>query len=98
MEFSKRIEELGKKVRPRKPKGRPRGPKRVSSVIGPDPNIVILEANPPQRIKILGLQDWKYWKIGSTARIGKNVWKNCRDWRIGYPGSDTPWGRRIIIL
>jgi len=39
-------------------------------VIGGAPGVVLLEPDPPQRIKILGLQDWKYWKIGKTARIG----------------------------
>ena len=63
------------------PKGRPRELKSATTVIGGDPNIVLLEANPPQRIKILGLQDWKYWKIGKTARIGKKVWKKrLEDW------------------
>ena len=52
----------------------------------------------PRGYKILGFQDWKYWKIGNTARIGKNDWKDCKDWRIGCPGSGTPWGRRIIII
>ena len=30
----------------------------------------LLEPDPPQRITTLGLQDWKYWKIGKTVRIG----------------------------
>ncbi len=80
------------------PKGRPRGLKSATAVIDPDPAVVLLEANPPQRIKILGLQDWKYWKIGNTARIGKNDWKDCKDWRIGCLGSDTLWGRRICNI
>ena len=42
---------------------------------------LILEPDPPQRIKILGLQDWKYWKIGNIIRIGKKIGKKgFGDW------------------
>ena len=62
------------------------GGSEVSRVRTNDPGVVFLQANPPQRIKILGLQDWKDWKIGNTARIVHN------DWRIGSSGSSTPMG------
>ena len=83
-ESPKKSKTWGNKGSQRGPKGRPRGRKSATTVIDGDPAVVLLEANPPQRIKILGLQDWKYWKIGNTARIGK------KDWKIGYRGSDTP--------
>ena len=53
-----------------------------------------MEPDPPQRIKILGLQDWKYWKIGNTVRIGK------KDWKKGIGGLDTsdPTRRRAASL
>ena len=62
-------------------KGRPRELKSATTVIEPYPGLVLLEPDPPQRIKILGLQDWKYWKIGKTARIGKKIGK--KDWKKG---------------
>ena len=82
-EFPKKSEKWSKKCGPRGPKGRPRGLKSATTVIDGDPGVVLLEANPPQRIKILGLQDWKYWKIGKTARIGKKNWKKGLEKRIG---------------
>ena len=69
-EFAKKIEKWSKKGGPRMTKGRPRELKSAMAVIDGDPTVVLLEPDPPQRIKILGLQDWKYWKIGKTARIG----------------------------
>ena len=72
---------MKQKKRPRGPKERPRGLKSATRDIDPVPAVVPLEANLPQRIKILGLQDWKHWKIGKTARIGKKDWK--KDWMLG---------------
>ena len=59
-------------------KGRPWELRSAMTEIDGESGVVLLEANPPQRIKILSLQDWKYWKIGNTARIGKNDWKTAR--------------------